>query len=135
MEYDAKTKQFIVNAVPAVSIEATGDTVGVIIDTKLFESLTLALIVSTFSGTGNVTLELEHGDDPALGDSVAVPAADLIGTIKTLSADEAINRVGYIGKLRFVRATIAAVETATLVAICGVTAIQANPQNAPTVDQ
>ncbi len=139
MENDSKTKQFTVNAVPAQTITANGTVSGpAIIDTKLFESLTVSLIVSTHGGTGTHTLLLEAGDDPALSDAVDVLVTDvpktLIGEYKGLLG-VGINRIGYIGKKRFVRAKIITTLASSLTGIKGVVAIQTNPQNAPTKDQ
>lgn len=140
MEFDAKTKQFTVDAVLAQSITTDGDTVGVVIDTQLFESLTFSLIVHSIGGSGgDHTLKLEAADDLGFTQGVVdVLEADdpktLIGTFKTL-AIVGINRVGYIGKKRFVRATIVTANASSLTGIIGVVAIQANAQNMPTVDQ
>jgi len=139
MEYDAKTKQFTEIAVPAQSITADGSIEGIIIDMKLFESITFSLMVHSIGGTGDHTLSLEDGDDPALSDAAPVLVADdpktLIGTFKTLDTALQINRVGYIGKKRFVRASIDTANASSLTGISGVIAILANAQNGPTVDQ
>lgn len=139
MEYDSKTKQLIANPVLAQSITADGTTVGSIIDTKGFESITLALMIHSIGGVGDHTLSLEDGDDPALADTAPVLVADdpqtVIGTFKTLDTALQINRVGYIGKKRYLRATINTANAAALTGVAGVIAVLANAQSGPTTDQ
>ena len=139
MEYDSKTKQLSKIAVVAQSITSDGDTAGIIIDTKDFESITFSMMVHSIGGTGDHTLALEDGDDSGLSDAANVLVADdpktLVGTLKTLDTALDINRVGYIGKKRFVRAKIVTANASSLTGVSGVVAVLSNPKSGPTTDQ
>lgn len=139
MEYDAKTKLFLAEAVVATQFSSNIAVVGAIIDTKLFESLTLGLNLSNFTD-GVYTMTIEHGDDPALSDTAPVTIADdpktLIPAIAAnlLASAAGFSRLGYIGKKRFVRVTLTSTGVSTG-ADAYVVAIQANAQSGPTADQ
>ena len=61
MEYDSKTKQLSKIAVVAQSITSDGDTAGIIIDTKDFESITFSMMVHSIGGQGITLLRWRMG--------------------------------------------------------------------------
>lgn len=70
-----------------------------IIDTEGYEALTFAL------QHGNTTsIAFVHGDESDLSDGVAVPSDFIIGD--TSFTDTGAALVGYVGKRRYVRATL-----------------------------
>jgi len=84
-----------------------------IVDTQGYESLTfISAVIDT------TAYSLEHGDDPALADAVAVPADFVLG--ETAYTAAGTGKVGYVGKKRFVRFTVVnpAVDE-TIVAVLG----------------
>lgn len=81
---------------PTVLVSAT-----TILDTVGSEALSVV-----FEANGTTTaLSVEHGDDSGLSDAVAVPAQFLIGELTPSAAGAAL--VGYVGKKRYVRVTVA----------------------------
>lgn len=79
-----------------------------IIDTVDSEAWTIALTVK--SGT---TVTFEDGDDPTLSDAAAVTSQFLIGDTTFTAAGEAL--IGYVGKKRYIRVTVADPVAATSV--------------------
>ena len=82
-----------------------------IIDTAGYESLLFLIAIGALTDA-NVTfaLTLEHGDDPALSDTAAPAATDLVGTAALatwlFSDDDKVAKIGYKGKKRYVRLTV-----------------------------
>ncbi len=102
MELDARTKQFFINTFPAVSIITNAITPGTVIDSRGFESITFAMMISSLAGVATHEMQLLHGD---ITPNIIVPDAEIIGTSKTLSV-VGINALGYIGKKQFISAEI-----------------------------
>jgi len=71
-----------------------------IIDTCDFEALTYALQVQD-----TTAVTIEHGDESDLSDATTVPAQFIIGETAFTAAGEAL--IGYVGKKRYVRVTVA----------------------------
>lgn len=122
---------------PQVQTNASGAMVGAIIDRQGFESLTFAIVLGAVTDA-NVTaaVTVDHGDDPALADAAAVPAADLIGTYALagfdFAADNACRKIGYVGPKRYVRLTVTSTSNdAGSIPIAAV-AILGHPWIAPT---
>lgn len=70
-----------------------------IINTDDFEALTFI-----FQTQDTTSIAFVHGDDSALSDGVAVPAQFIVGETAFTAAGAAA--VGYVGKKRYVKATI-----------------------------
>jgi hypothetical protein len=82
-----------------------------IIPTDDFEALTFVLETQD-----TTAITFEHGDDAALSDAVAVPAQFIVGETTFTASGAAA--VGYVGKRRYVRATVAnAVANTSIFAI------------------
>jgi len=139
MEVDNATRIFGAEALVPQTISSNTTTVGPIIDTKLFESLTFLLNVGDYTD-GTYTVTIEHGDDSGLSDTAAVTIADdpqtLIASNPLVAADlvlaaAGLKRFGYIGKKRYVRLSV--VSTAvTTGAIAAILAIQGHAKSNPT---
>lgn len=118
-------------AVDFAAIASSTTTVGNIIDTLAFESATFIQALGAYTD-GNYTLLIEDGDDSGLSDAAAVADDFLIGTelATVLSAANGISRIGYVGKKRYVRASIVSDTVTTGVASAGVIAILGSPRHA-----
>ncbi len=83
-----------------------------IIPTAGYESLTLLLILGTNTDTdATFAVLVEDGDDPALGDNVAVDDKYLIGTealagFTAAADDKKVKKIGYLGMKKYVRVTV-----------------------------
>ena len=110
------------------SLGAAAKTGDAIVDLQGHEG---ALIVC---GSGDLTVDmtfqLMHGDEPALGDAAAVPDADLVGTEPTLleATDNELKSFGYIGNKRYLR-----VDTTVGTGIAFAAIIKGLPRHAPVV--
>lgn len=95
---------------PAVGTDNTA-LVGNIIDRRGFDALTFLILMGALADVDATwAVTMDHGDVANLSDAVAVPAADLIGTLAlagfTFAADNKTRKVGYGGNKRYVRLTI-----------------------------
>jgi len=122
-----------------------GTTTGHIIDTNPitstetgYESLEFIWITGTIVGAlGTFKLHFIHGSESDLSDGVAVDPKWLIGNYgKVFGQDEnhLTNRVGYVGKERYVRCDLE-VLTEGSDGTMGVVAILGMPRNAPRPDE
>lgn len=106
------------------------------VDTAGFDSLVLLFLVGAISAAGLVTLKLEECDTDVDGSYTDVAAADMDwGGATALAAapvlTNTVQRVGYKGSKKWVRATITYVSgTSVQVAVV---AIQGHPNLAPVV--
>jgi len=133
MDYDLKSSVEPVVGLNFGAIATDTTTVGNIIDSEGFASLVLTLVTGTVTD-GDYTLVVEHGDDSALSDATTAAATDLIGGLPSFTADTDDNlakAVGYIGKKRYVRASIVSANT-TSGAFIGVVAIKGHAVTKPT---
>jgi hypothetical protein len=108
-------------------------TVGNIIDTAGYESLEFLLWTKTVTD-GDYAWKIEHGDDSGLSDAADVASTDLLGVLTGFTADtddNKVNRVGYIGKKRYVRMSVVSTNTTTGVDAIGGIAILGHPKRAP----
>jgi hypothetical protein len=115
----------------AIATDTT--TAGNIIDTEGFESLEFLLWTKTVTD-GDYAWKIEHGDDAALADAADAASDDVLGSLAGFTADtddNSVNRVGYIGKKRYVRASIVSTNTTTGVDAIGILAILSHPRRAP----
>lgn len=109
-------------------------TVGAIIDTKGFSSLTFALAAEWTDGT--YTPLVEDGDDSGLSDAAAVVDSELLPTSDTgpeadaaLAADGA-SKIGYAGNKRYVRLSVVSAST-SVGAVVSAVAVQDRASLAP----
>ena len=119
----------------AISTDTT--TAGNIIDTKGYEALEFLLATKTITD-GNYTAKIEHGDNSALSDAAVVASTDLLGALPAFADDtddNAVARVGYIGKKRYVRLSIVSDTTTTGVDFIIALALRANAHHKPVAEQ
>jgi hypothetical protein len=114
----------------------TSDTTnnGNIIDMQGFFGLTFVSLAAGLAA-GNFTPLIEHGDDPALSDAVAVEDDFLIGTEEQAAytgglGDNTTRRIGYVGKKPFVR--LSYVTTGSASGTLGAIAIKSSARREPT---
>jgi hypothetical protein len=121
-------KELVGVDIQAISSDTT--TVGNIIDTAGFEAVTFVQATGAYTD-GNYTLLIEDGDDSGLSDAAAVSDDFLIGTeaATVLSAANSVSRIGYVGKKRYVRASIVS-DTTSTGATAGVIAALTSPRHA-----
>lgn len=97
-------------------------------DINGFESLEFIMTVGLWTD-GDYTLALEESDDGMAW--AAVAAANVIGTATTLSADNLTDRLGYVGKKQFARATVVSATTTTGATVT-VIAVRSDARHKPT---
>jgi len=114
------------------AISSSTTTVGNIIDTAGFESTTFVQAIGTLTD-GTYTLLIEDGNDSGLSDAAAVADDFLIGTeaATVLSVSDTNSRIGYVGKKRYVRASIVSATVTIGVAAAGVIAILGSAHSNP----
>ncbi len=137
MEYDIHSKLKALNAYNTRAIAANGTTAGNILDTKGFESLEFIGQVKTITD-GSYTLLLEESDASDLSGSNVVAAEHTLGGLFVFSAaadNNKVMRTGYIGKKRYVRASIVAAGITTGVDMIGISAVMGHPMQEPVADQ
>ena len=133
MEIESKGRMKVV---PVLFENAAGaSTVGAVIDTQGFESLTYAVTSGTITtGTFTATLEEAEQNEDGTNSGVytAVPSELVIGDAISFAEtdDDATQTVGIVGKGRYQRLTL--VGASTPVAEMSVVAILGNAQTAPT---
>jgi len=111
----------------------TGTVTGEIIDTAGFNSLEFALLSSTITD-GAFVVSLLHGNDSGLSDVTAVSAAETLGDADYADTDDdTANRIGYIGKKRYVQLNIVATGATTGGDFAGI-AVLGNAAHMPTAD-
>jgi hypothetical protein len=79
----------------------------------------------------------EEGDDAALADAAAVPADETLGALTGFVAadDDAIKRIGSIGKKRYQRLSIVSTGVTTGVDFMGATAVLGHAKSGPVSEQ
>jgi len=143
MEYDGHSGIKVLRAISPVS--AGGAQVGQEIDTKGFESCEFVIATGAL-GAGTSLAIVEQSPDDGTGSPTgvwtAVPADETLGgdggagTLGTIVAtdDNAVFRIGTIGKERFQRLTLPA-TTGFTTFLCAAVAILSNPKVQPVANQ
>lgn len=96
---------------PQIATNSDTAIVSNILDTALFESAELILAYGTLTDANvTVAVTLDEGDDSALSDAAAVATGDMLGTLAGMAATYADDlktfKLGYVGKKRYIRATV-----------------------------
>ena len=121
-------------ALAAQSIVSNTTTVGVIIDTQNFESLEF-LIQSATITDGTYAPLVEESADSGMAGSNVVDSDFLLGTTANatfiLTDDNLVKRIGYVGKLRYVRLSIVSTGVTTGGAFSSA-AVLGNARSQPT---
>ena len=134
MEQDLHHNVGAAVAVVEQAIVADATVVGEIIDTKGFESLEYIAQVGTIT-TGPLRFILEEGDDSGLSDVAVVPSDEVLGNLTgfIVTDDDAVKRVGSIGKKRYQRLTLEGENTSVIDFVSAV-AVLGHPHTAPIAD-
>ena len=133
MEYDGHNNIDDRVALDPAAITTDTTTVGNIIDTAGYGSLEYLIYTKTLTD-GDYAFLLEEGDDSGLSDAAAVPSAEVLGALTGFvvdTDDDAVLRVGSIGKKRYQRLSIVSTSTTTGVDILGAIVILGVPKHAP----
>src|SRR5512134_2095049 len=80
-----------------------GNATGIGVDTRGYDSLTFAVAVGAIVASGNMTVKVQHDDDPGFGTVADVAAADLVGAFTTPLVTNTVQKIGYRGTKRYVR--------------------------------
>lgn len=134
--FDLHNHSKAVVALVSQAITTNTTTVGATIDTKGFTALEFIFLTKTLSD-GDYLIDLFDSDDSGMSGEVIVSDAEMLGDIafEDDADDNAVARVGYIGKKRFVRAKIVSTNTATGLDIMSGVALLANAAHQPTAAQ
>jgi len=114
MERDLESSVLGVNALDNADITTNTTTVGNIIDTVGFESLTYFIQAGTLVD-GDYNVLLEDGEDSNLSDAAPVGLDFLIGSLPVFAdtEDGAVKEVGVVSKKRFQRLSIVSTNVTT----------------------
>ena len=123
---DLSSEQLGVNGVDIQAITTDTTTVGNEIDMLGYEGITFFLFTGTLTD-GSYVLLIEDSDTSGSG-YAAVSDTFLIGTevATTLTASDSVTSIGYVGKKRYVRASIVSSAT-TSGGTLGTLAVQGSP--------
>jgi len=132
MERDLKSSVLGVSGLDLQEITSDTTTVGNIVDSQGFESLTL-MIQSGVLTDGDYVAKVEDGDDSGLSDAADVATDFLIGSLPVFAPadDQTVKSVGYVGKKRFVRLSLVSTNT-TSGGFFASTAVKGNAASRPT---
>jgi len=133
---DLKNNIDVDKVIDPVVITDNTASVGSIIDTKGFGSVTFVIAVGTLSDSdATLTVSIDDGDDASLSDAAAVDDAFLIGTEDlasfTFADDGEVRWIGYSGKKRYVRLTLTPADNTGNIPVSAV-AVKAHPESVPT---
>ena len=110
-----------------------------ILDTAGFEGIEIEAIIGELTGVGaanHLTPILQESDTIAAATFTSVAVADMIGAftkVDAITKDSLIQRVGYIGKKRYVRVNFVYAGAGITAGIIGCVGILGLPESAPTV--
>ena len=132
---DLHSTIFCYNALSNATINSDTTTVGAIIDTAGYESCEF-IIKSGTRTDGTFTPLIQDGDDSGLSDAAAVSDTFLVGTeaAAAITASNALGRIGYVGKKRYVRLSIVSTSVTTGCTSFGAVAVLGNCRTQPTTN-
>jgi len=131
---DSKSSSASAVAVNFQTIASDTTTVGTIIDSQGFESLIFSLVTATVTD-GDYALILEDGDDSGLSDAATVTSTFLVGSLPAFTEDTDDNLsldVGYIGKKRYVRASVVSTNFSASGAVIGSMVMKGHKASRPS---
>ena len=134
-EYDLHSTVSGEVALAVQDIASDTTTVGLIIDTAGFESLEYFVTSGTLTD-GDYAFKLEEGDDSGLSDVADVPVDNILGVLTGFADtdDDAVKRVGSIGKKRYQRLSIVSTGTTTGGTNFTAMAVKGHPKSAPVAE-
>ena len=120
---------------PKAAVTDNTPQVSNILDTANFGANELAIVLGTLTDAdATFALTMDEGDAANLSDAAAVDAADLLGTLAqgsfTYASDDATRKIGYIGKKRYIRATVTPSNNTGNLFMAGIWVLL-HPRNAP----
>jgi len=130
-QFDIHTRTLGTGALNIQTISSDTTTNGIIIDMLDYQSVEFFIHTGTIT-TGVFTPLLQEGDDSGLSDAANVSTDYLLGTYAdatfttAASDDNAVKRIGYVGKKRYVRLSI--VTTSTGNGVISAIAVKGNPR-------
>jgi hypothetical protein len=132
---DLHSQIFCYNALSNATIATNTTTVGAIIDTAGYESCEF-IIKSGTRTDGTYTPLIQDGDDSGLSDAAAVSDTFLVGTeaAAAITASNALGRIGYVGKKRYVRLSIVSTSVTSGCTAFGAVAVLGNARTQPTTN-
>ena len=121
---------------PSTAVLDNTPLVSQIIDRRGFDSVAFVILTGQLADPdATFAVTLQHGNDPALADAAAVPAAQLSGTLTaasfTFSDDDKLRKLGYLGARRYLRLTVTPTNNSAAANIAAV-ALLGHPYNGPT---
>lgn len=131
MQFDSANTMTPRAALNTAAISSSTTTAGNIIDTQGYNALTFVLNVGARTD-GSYRLSVEHGDDPALADTAAPDATDLVGTTAAtaVAAAQTQSKLGYVGNKRYVRVSVVSTGVSSGATV-GVLALLGRPSVGP----
>lgn len=134
---DLKHNIDVKEAIPSTSVAANGATVGNIIDTLGYESVTFVIKGETLTD-GVYTPSIEEGNDPALADTAAAGTDYILDSYADSALqptdDNKARTLGYTGMKRYVRLTLTA-SAVTSGGRVSANCVLGGPLDAPTATQ
>ena len=134
--FDLHHTSKVAAALTSQAITTDTTTVGATIDRAGFIALEFVFLTKTLTD-GDYAIDLYDSDDSGMSGEVIVSDAEMLGDIAFTddTDDNAVARVGYIGKKRYVRAKVVSTNTTTGVDIISGVALLANAAHQPYADQ
>jgi hypothetical protein len=128
------SKAFVAFKSQAIASDTT--TVGETIDLASYEAAEFVFLTKTVTD-GDYAVDLYESDDSGMAGETLVSAEEMLGDISFAddTDDDAIARVGYIGKKRYIRAKVVSINTTTGVDIISGVCLLAFGQHQPVADQ
>lgn len=120
---------------PAAAITDNTPWVSQILDTANFHHNELLLALGSLADAdATFTLLMENGEQANLSDAAAIPDDELLGTESqasfTFGDDDETRKIGYIGKKRYIRATVTPANNSGNAFLSGLW-LQSEPRKAP----
>ena len=144
MDFDLHNLTTVLNALKIDTIASDTTTVGETIDTQdatLGPAHAIEFLIQMGTVTdGDYAWQMFHSDDSGMSGEVQVTtsALGLLGTMPAYTADtddDKVARVGYIGKLRYLRLKVVSTNFSSAGAVMGATAVRAKHATVPTPAQ
>jgi len=126
---DLKNNITISNALNIATISTNTTTVGIEIDTAFYQGATFNFKLGT--RTDGSYLPVITESDTSGGSFTAVDSSFLIGTPTALTASHTSQRIGYVGKKRYIKASITSTSVTTG-STATVDVILSSPLHSPT---
>lgn len=137
---DLLNRLHLVRAIsPAAAVTDNTAFVSQIIDLAGYEGCVFAILAGAMTDVdATIAATMSHGDASNLSDAVAVPAAQMTGTLAlaglTFADDDEPRKIGYVGSKRYVRLTLTPTGNNSGNIFLAVLAILGAPRYAPTAN-